>query len=49
MGSARTDGVSVRRVELRENVRAFFLQGHSKLSVKMRCPLSGVGLYFIDF
>ena len=31
MGSARTNRVSVRRVELRENVRAFFPWEHSKL------------------
>ena len=27
-----------KRVQLRENLRAFFLQGQSKLSVIMRCP-----------
>ena len=31
-------GVSIKRVEFRENVRAFFPQGQSKLSVLMRCP-----------
>ena len=27
-----------KRVQFRENLRAFFLQGQSKLSVIMRCP-----------
>ena len=31
-------GVRIKRVEFRENVRAFFPQGQSKLSVIMRCP-----------
>ena len=31
-------GVRIKWVELRENVRAFFAQGQSKLSVIMRCP-----------
>ena len=31
-------GVSIKRVEFRENVRAFFPQVRSKLSVVMRCP-----------
>ena len=30
----------IKQVEFRENVRAFFPQGQSKLSVIMRCPLA---------
>ena len=30
----------IKRVEFGENVRAFFPQGQSKLSVIMRCPLA---------
>ena len=32
------ENVRIKRVEFREDVRAFFLQGQSKLSVVMRCP-----------
>ena len=32
------ESVRIKRVEFRENVRAFFPQGQSKLSVIMRCP-----------
>ena len=31
------ESVRIKRVEFRENVRAFFPQGQSKLSVIMRC------------
>ena len=31
-------GVCIRRVGFKENVKAFFPQGLSKLSVMMRCP-----------
>ena len=31
-------GVCIRRVGFKENVKAFFPQGLSKLSVLMRCP-----------
>ena len=34
------ESVLIKRVEVRENVRAFFPQGQSKLSVIMRCPLA---------
>ena len=37
-GVAVKRGVSIKRVEFRENVRAFFPQVRSKLSVVMRCP-----------
>ena len=30
--------VCIKRVDFTENVRAFFPQGQSKLSVKMKCP-----------
>ena len=30
-------GVRIKPVEFRENIRAFFPQGQSKLSIKMRC------------
>ena len=33
-----TESVRIKRVEFRENVRAFFPQGQSKLSVIMKCP-----------
>ena len=32
------ESVRIKQVEFRENVRAFFPQGQSKLSVIMRCP-----------
>ena len=32
------ESVRIKRVEFRKNVRAFFPQGQSKLSVIMRCP-----------
>jgi len=31
-------GAHIKRVEIRETVRAFFPQGHSKLSVLSGCP-----------
>ena len=31
-------GVRCKPVEFRENIRVFFSQGQSKLSIKMRCP-----------
>ena len=34
--------VRIKRVEFRENVRAFFPREQSKLSVIMSCPESGV-------
>ena len=35
------ESVCIKRVEFRGNVRAFFLQGQSKLSMIMRCPYYG--------
>ena len=37
-------GVRIKWVEFRENVRAFFPQGQSKLSVIMRCPYKRVSV-----
>ena len=31
------EGVRIKRVDLRENVTAFYAQGHSNLSILMRC------------
>ena len=42
------ESVRIKRVEFRENVRAFFPQGQSKLSVIMRCPYK-VGVNKVGF
>ena len=36
------ESVRIKRVEFRENVKAFFPQGQSKLSVIMRCLYSTI-------
>ena len=40
--------VCIKRVEFRENVKAFFPQGQNKLSVIMRCPYIKRGLTVFD-
>ena len=40
--------VCIKRVEFRENVKAFFPQGQNKLSVTMRCPYIKRGLTVFD-